>query len=180
MVPHSSILAWKIPWAEDSGGLQSMGLQSWTQLSIVWDIRGISEPNFRRQFGLLRSGKLSLHSVSQPFSLALWCRLASLLLYIDFSLFLLPKNIGLCSMDCSCFDALYSYFMPNTFFVENLISPAWVRLSIMTISWDQGPGHVVLKVSFAQAEEWADYMKTRNCMTGKLMTIFPNTYCILY
>ena len=27
MVPHSSILAWKIPWTEESGGLQSMGLQ---------------------------------------------------------------------------------------------------------------------------------------------------------
>ena len=27
MAPHSSILAWKIPWAEESGGLQSMGLQ---------------------------------------------------------------------------------------------------------------------------------------------------------
>ena len=24
---HSSILAWKIPWAEEPGGLQSMGLQ---------------------------------------------------------------------------------------------------------------------------------------------------------
>ena len=27
MVPHSSILAWKIPWTEEPGGLQSMGLQ---------------------------------------------------------------------------------------------------------------------------------------------------------
>ena len=26
---HSSILAWKIPWTEEPGGLQSMGLQSW-------------------------------------------------------------------------------------------------------------------------------------------------------
>ena len=26
-VPLSSILAWKIPWAEEPGGLQSMGLQ---------------------------------------------------------------------------------------------------------------------------------------------------------
>ena len=26
MAPHSSILAWKIPWMEKSGGLQSMGL----------------------------------------------------------------------------------------------------------------------------------------------------------
>ena len=27
MASHSSILAWRIPWAEQAGGLQSMGLQ---------------------------------------------------------------------------------------------------------------------------------------------------------
>ena len=27
MAIHSSILAWKIPWTEESGGLQSMGSQ---------------------------------------------------------------------------------------------------------------------------------------------------------
>ena len=27
MATHSSILAWKIPWTEESGGLQSMGSQ---------------------------------------------------------------------------------------------------------------------------------------------------------
>ena len=27
MAPHSCILAWKIPWAEEAGGLQSMGSQ---------------------------------------------------------------------------------------------------------------------------------------------------------
>ena len=26
MAPHSSVLAWKIPWTEEPGGLQSMGL----------------------------------------------------------------------------------------------------------------------------------------------------------
>ena len=26
MATHSSILAWRIPWPEESGGLQSMGL----------------------------------------------------------------------------------------------------------------------------------------------------------
>ena len=26
MATHSSILAWRIPWAEEPGGLQSMGL----------------------------------------------------------------------------------------------------------------------------------------------------------
>ena len=27
MVTHSSILAWRIPWTEEPGGLQSMGSQ---------------------------------------------------------------------------------------------------------------------------------------------------------
>ena len=27
MATHSSILAWRIPWTEEPGGLQSMGLQ---------------------------------------------------------------------------------------------------------------------------------------------------------
>jgi len=29
MGTHSSILVWRIPWIEEPGGLQSMGLQSW-------------------------------------------------------------------------------------------------------------------------------------------------------
>ena len=34
MATHSSILAWEIPWTEEPGRLQSVGLQkSWTGLS---------------------------------------------------------------------------------------------------------------------------------------------------
>ena len=33
MATHSSILAWRIPWTEEPGGLQSMWLQSWTGLN---------------------------------------------------------------------------------------------------------------------------------------------------
>ena len=33
MVTHTSILAWEIPRTEEPGGLQSMGSQSWTQLT---------------------------------------------------------------------------------------------------------------------------------------------------
>ena len=33
MAPHSSTLAWKIPWMGEPGGLQSMGSQSQTRLS---------------------------------------------------------------------------------------------------------------------------------------------------
>ena len=34
MTTHSSILAWEIPWTEEPSGLQSIGLQSQTQLSM--------------------------------------------------------------------------------------------------------------------------------------------------
>ena len=33
MATYSSILGWRIPWTEESGRLQSMGLQSWKELS---------------------------------------------------------------------------------------------------------------------------------------------------
>ena len=32
MATHSSTLAWKIPWMEEPGGLQSLGSQSQTRL----------------------------------------------------------------------------------------------------------------------------------------------------
>ena len=35
MAVHSSVLAWKIPWTEEPGGLQSMGSQSWTRLTTL-------------------------------------------------------------------------------------------------------------------------------------------------
>ena len=66
MAPHSSTLAWKIPWMEEPGGLQSMGLQrvghDWaTSLSLfhfhalekemathssvlAWRVPGMGEP----------------------------------------------------------------------------------------------------------------------------------------
>ena len=36
MATHSSVLAWRISWTEEPGGLQFIGLQkSWTRLSKV-------------------------------------------------------------------------------------------------------------------------------------------------
>ena len=39
MATHSSILAWRIPWTEELGGLQSMGLQrvghDWSDLASM-------------------------------------------------------------------------------------------------------------------------------------------------
>ena len=44
MATHSSILAWEIPWTEEAGGLQSIGLHSQTLLSTH------SFPNFELLF----------------------------------------------------------------------------------------------------------------------------------
>ena len=76
MAPHSSTLAWKIPWTEEPGGLQSMGVaKSRTRLSnftftshfhalekemaphssvLAWRIPGTGEPG-----GLLSVGSQS-------------------------------------------------------------------------------------------------------------------------
>ena len=35
MATHSRILAWRIPWTEEPGGLQSIGSQSWTRLKCL-------------------------------------------------------------------------------------------------------------------------------------------------
>ena len=44
---HSSILAWRIPWTEEPGGLQSMGLQSQTQVNEISQV-SVSESSKRR------------------------------------------------------------------------------------------------------------------------------------
>ena len=78
MAPHSSTLAWKIPWTEEPGRLRSMGIsKSWTQLSdftftfhfhalekemathssvLAWRIPGTGEPGGLRSLGSHRVG----------------------------------------------------------------------------------------------------------------------------
>ena len=47
MATHSSILASTISWAEEPGGLQSMGLQSQTQVNEISQV-SVSESSKRR------------------------------------------------------------------------------------------------------------------------------------
>ena len=77
MATHSSTLAWKIPWTEEPGRLQSMGSQSQTQLSdftltfpfhalekemathssvLAWRIPGTGEPGELPSMGSHRVG----------------------------------------------------------------------------------------------------------------------------
>ena len=44
MAPYSSILAWRILWTEEPGGLQSMGLQRVGQCLIILYGRGPQLP----------------------------------------------------------------------------------------------------------------------------------------
>ena len=77
MAPHSSTLAWKLPWTEEPGRLQSMGLQSRKRLSdftftfhfhplekkmathssvLAWRIPGMAEPGGLPSLGSHRVG----------------------------------------------------------------------------------------------------------------------------
>ena len=77
MAPYSSTLAWKIPWTEEPGGLQSMGSLSQTRLSnftftfhfpalekemathssvLAWRIPGTGEPRGLPSMGSHRVG----------------------------------------------------------------------------------------------------------------------------
>ena len=77
MAPYSSTLAWKIPWMEEPGGLQSMGSLSQTRLSdftftfyfhalekemathssvLAWRIPGTEEPGGLPSMGSHRVG----------------------------------------------------------------------------------------------------------------------------
>ena len=74
---HSSVLAWKLPWTEEPGRLQSMGSQSRTELSnftftfhfhalekemathssvLAWRIPGTGEPDGLPSMGSHRVG----------------------------------------------------------------------------------------------------------------------------
>ena len=53
MTTHSSTLAWRIPWREEPGGLQSMGSQrvghDWTTSPQRWNVRLTPGKNLRKQ-----------------------------------------------------------------------------------------------------------------------------------
>ena len=49
MATHSSILAWKIPSTEESGGLQSRELQSSIGLGLEWELLSSFYPEIQRR-----------------------------------------------------------------------------------------------------------------------------------
>ena len=64
MAPHSGTLAWKVPWTEEPGGLQSMGSlrvgYDWAMAThssvLAWRIPGTEDPSGLPSMGSHRVG----------------------------------------------------------------------------------------------------------------------------
>ena len=101
MAPHSSTLAWKTPWTEEPGGLQSMGSLSQTRLSnftftfhfhalekemathssvLAWRVPGMGEPGGLQSCPTLQShrvghdwsGLAAAAAINQAWTLSYW------------------------------------------------------------------------------------------------------------
>ena len=81
MATHPSILAWRFPWTEESGGLQSIGSQTFRHDWVTSNLYLTSSPVQTRNSGLWRSlsflstyilsSKFSAFSAHQPLQIAL-------------------------------------------------------------------------------------------------------------
>ena len=76
MATHSSILAWRIPWTEEPGGLQSVGLQSRTQLKWLsthanWFKYFLGSDSFEKLIKALEGFPASLET-HRTFSIRHW------------------------------------------------------------------------------------------------------------
>ena len=65
MATHSSTLAWKIPWIEEPGGLQSMGSQRVRHSLVTKQQQQKSQPQSKKIFITLLNENLKL--TSYPF-----------------------------------------------------------------------------------------------------------------
>ena len=86
MATHSSTLAWKIPWMEEPGGLQSMGSQSWTQLSdFTFTLFSIFLPRMgiAGSFGGFPPANLFLFTPSSAFIILGFLMLAIWQIYLE-------------------------------------------------------------------------------------------------
>ena len=63
MATHSSTLAWKIPWTEEPGGLQSMGLQTVSDMTE----RMSAHTHTRLYFTVYAGKRLFLRKLQNPF-----------------------------------------------------------------------------------------------------------------
>ena len=132
IAPHSSTLAWKIPWTEEPGGLQSMGSlrvrhdwatslsfftfmhwrRKWQPTVLAWRIPGTGEPGGLPSMGSqsqtwlkrLRSSSSSSSSSSSPATNL--CSVSTKLPILDISYQWTHIGLGLCDWRLSLSAAL--------------------------------------------------------------------------
>ena len=118
MATHSSILAWRISWTEEPGGLQSTGSQSRTQQSyftftviLVHVLQIFKKSNYYTQ-SVQHSDKLVLFLIEQAY---FYCSkyVTHLVIYIfqcyslkSSHLCLLPQSLKVCSLHLCLFCCL--------------------------------------------------------------------------
>ena len=70
MAPHSNTLAWKIPWTEEPGGLQSMGSlrvrHDWSNLAAAAAVKAMENPMDRRAWWA------AVHGITQSWTQLKW------------------------------------------------------------------------------------------------------------
>ena len=71
MAIHSSLLAWKITWIEEPGGLQSRELQSWTQLTSRACARTHTHTHTPRNPRMIRHQQQASVAFSSPWTRSL-------------------------------------------------------------------------------------------------------------
>ena len=78
MATHSSILAWEVPWVEEPGDLQSMGLQRFRH-----DLASKQQQYTTQQFNLSRCPQLDYKSLKGRDSFSVFLTASSIALYIS-------------------------------------------------------------------------------------------------
>ena len=133
MAPHSSTLAWKIPWMEEPGKLQSMGLlKSWTRLSdftftfhfhvlekemathssvLVWRIPGTGEPG-----GLPSTGSHRVRHDWSDLAAAVYTNIERNYIFIISSI-----HPGICHLLSKKLSVKFEFYSANLSFLFNYV-----------------------------------------------------------
>ena len=118
---HSSILAWRIPWREESGGLQSIGLQRMKWLSMHWSY-------------FIHSKRSLVSSSHFSFKKQMW----------KLSPFLPVCCAHILLLILMCFKRNYIFISKFVYFMFDIHEPClwkftfsiWLLLNIITVFWN--------------------------------------------
>ena len=160
MATHSSILTWRIPWTEEPGGLQSIGLHrvrhDWSDLAAAAAAHPLSKASrvslilYKDEVSRIRS-LLYAHPCHTPVSLGVECRVLTTVYYVIRSLHLwlhLPPRFPSLTLlqpygSPGCSLNMPSAAHPRAFALFALANPFWNTLvQYLHISLSSLPPHL--------------------------------------